>query len=314
MVVKALLKDEIQRIIKRIPILSEKNDIPFEQIEGLTNTNYRIVIDDDCFVLRISGKNTTHLGIDRTAEYQALKVAESAGIGPEIVYFIKPEGHLLTRWIDGTHWTHEEYRKPRNIELMVKTVKKLHSLPPLPFEFNIFRRVESFIKTAESYEIPFPENFDQFIETMKSVERDQLRDISSWFHFCHNDLVAVNLLYCERKNEVKVIDFEFAGMGDIYYDLANLVYCHDNIGPIPNDLEEFLLKCYFGKVTDNKRIRLTGMKYMFTLFTAMWGLAQYGMQKAGLIGIVDGFDYYDFAQYLFTNDVKKNEQEYLSIQ
>jgi thiamine kinase-like enzyme len=308
------LKDEIQTIINRIPQLREAEDITIEQIGGLTNNNYRIIADNEIYVLRISGKNTTYLGIDRNFEYQALRAAEKAQIGPEVVHYVKPEGHLLTRWIEGEHWPHEEYRKLHNIQLIIKTVKQLHSIPLLPFEFNIFRRVESFIQTAESYEVVFSKNFDHFLETMNLVERDQRIDNSTWFRFCHNDLVSVNLLYSERIKEIKIIDFEFAGMGDIYFDLANLVYCHDSIGPIPEELEEYLLHCYFGKVTDNERIRLTGMKFMFVLFTALWGLAQYGLQKAGLIGNVEGFDYFDFAQYLFTHDVKKNQENYLSKQ
>ena len=309
-----MIQNDIQTIINRIPFLRTADDLSIEKLEGLTNSNYRIKADGEYFVLRISGSNTAHLSIDRNAEYQALKSAEKACIGPEVIYFIKPEGHLLTLWIEGKHWTHEEYRKPHNIQLMIKTIKKLHSLPPVPFEFNIFRRVESFIQTAQRYEVPFPESFSQFLETMKSIEHDQHSDNSSWFHFCHNDLVSVNLLYCDSKNEIKIIDFEFAGMGDIYYDLANLVYCHDSIGPIPKELEEYLLTCYFGEVSDTIRVRLTGMKFMFTLFTATWGLAQYGMQTAGLIGIVEGFDYHEFAQYLLTHDVKRAQQDYLSNQ
>jgi thiamine kinase-like enzyme len=128
----------------------------------------------------------------------------------------------------------------------------------------------------------------------------------------HGILHIEFLLYCETKKEIKIIDFEFAGMGDIYYDLTNLVYCHDNTGPIPKELEEYLLSCYFGKVTKNERLRLTGMKFMFVLFTAMWGLAQYGMQQAGLIDVVEGFDYQLFPKYLFTHNVKVNQQDYLS--
>ena len=45
------------------------------------------------------------------------------------------------------------------------------------------------------------------------------------------------------------------------------------------------------------------MKYMLMLFTGMWGLVQHGMQSAGLIPMVEGFDYLEFAQYLFAHDL-----------
>ena len=44
---------------------------------------------------------------------------------------------------------------------------------------------------------------------------------------------------------------------------------------------------------------------MLMLFTGMWGLAQHGMQSAGLIPAVEGFDYLEFAQYLFAHDIQE---------
>jgi hypothetical protein len=102
-------------------------------------------------------------------------------------------------------------------------------------------------------------------------------------------------------------------MGDIYYDLATLVYTHDSIGPIPPHLEEFMLECYFGEVCDEALLRLSGMKFMLMLFTAMWGLSQYGMLKAGLINEIKGFDYLDFSQYLFSHDVNTCQTAYFEL-
>jgi hypothetical protein len=99
-------------------------------------------------------------------------------------------------------------------------------------------------------------------------------------------------------------------MGDIYYDLATVIYTHDNVGPIPLDLEEVMLACYFGMITDLQRKRLLGMKYMLMLFTCLWELAQYGMQQAGLIPTVEGFDYLEFAEYLFTHDIQELQALY----
>ena len=143
---------------------------------------------------------------------------------------------------------------------------------------------------------------------MRTVEVDQQRDPSDWQRFCHNDLVSVNYLYSARERRITVLDWEFAGWGDLYYDLATVVYTHDNVGPIPPDLEEVMLAEYFGAVTDWHHRRLNGMKYMVMLFSGMWGLAQHGMQSAGLIPPVEGFDYLEFAQYIFSHDILKLRQ------
>jgi thiamine kinase-like enzyme len=68
---------------------------------------------------------------------------------------------------------------------------------------------------------------------------------------------------------VRILDWEFAGMGDIYFDLAALVYAYDHIGPLPPELEQYLLECYFGEVDAAHWERLEGMKYMLLFFGAM---------------------------------------------
>ena len=193
------------------------------------------------------------------------------------------------------------------------TIKRMHSLSPIKAEFSPFSRVQSYTETAREFDVPFPENFDGFMDTARDIAVDQQQDQSAWLRFCHNDLVSVNYLYSKDEGKITIIDWEFAGMGDIYYDLATLVYTHDSVGPIPPHLEEFMLDCYFGEVSNASRTRLSGMKFMLMLFTAMWGLSQYGMVKAGLIQEIEGFDYLEFAEYLFSHDVKTCRTSYLEL-
>ncbi len=275
-------------IIAQIPGWADAQDLKVEPFEGLTNTNYRVTANGKQFVLRISGKNSAALGIRRELELEALKAVEAAGIGPEVVRFLLPEGHLITRLIPGRHWTVEEYRTRENLRRIVEAVKKVHALPGVEATFSPFRRVEAYIHTAQSFDVPFPEDFPAFLEKMQTIETNQRRDSSPWLRFCHNDLFSVNFL--DDGANVRIIDWEFAGMGDRYFDLATLVYAYDSDGPLPAELETYLLECYFGEANVAHQDRLDGMKFMLLFFTAMWGLSQHGMQKAGVIAPTDGFD------------------------
>jgi hypothetical protein len=89
-----------------------------------------------------------------------------------------------------------------------------------------------------------------------------------------------------------------------------VVYTHDSDGPIPPELEEVMLAGYFRTVTPLQRRRLLGMKYMLMLFTGLWGLAQHGMQQAGLVPAVEGFAYREFAEYLFAHDIQALQAQY----
>ena len=302
--------ESVQQIIARIPAWRDIQNLQVERIAGLTNANYRITAAGEQFVLRISGPNTQHLGINRQNELAALQSAAAANLSPEVVAFLLPEGHLVTHWVEGRHWGPDEYRTPENVSLLTETVKRIHALPANGAAFSPFQRVNSFWHTAQKYNVPPPSGLDAFFETMHAIENDQQMDSSDWQHFCHNDLVCVNYLYIESAHTIKVLDWEFSGLGDIYYDLATVVYTHDSEGPIPHDLEEVMLGSYFGTPTDFQRRRLLGMKFMLMLFTGFWGLAQHGMQQVGLVPTVLDFDYLEFAEYMFAHDIRELQALY----
>jgi thiamine kinase-like enzyme len=283
-------------ILARIPALANAADVSLELIGGLTNSNYLVTADSERYVLRVSGGNTSLLGIDRAREHESLLTAAQAGIGPELVDFVMPEGHLLTRFIEGRHPSVEEYREPQMLARVVETVRRLHDLPPVPYTFSPFERVAAFKRSAGALGARFPQDCERFADHARAIRARQLADTSPWRKFCHNDLFSVNFLV---NGEVRIIDWEFAGMGDLYYDLACLAYAHDDVGLLPGELIDYLLACYFGGVRDQHCSRLNDMIDMLMLFGAMWGLLQHGAQQAGLMPVVEGFDYREYAESMF---------------
>ena len=290
-------KAEIEGVIAQVPGWADAEDLKVEPLQGLTNTNYAVTVDGERFVLRLSGKNTALLGIDRKLEHQALLAASRAGIGPQVVHFMLPEGHLVTRYIQGHHWTLDEYRTRENLRRIVETVKRLHALPPVEAVFSPFRRVELFSGQARDMGVPFPKDFDEFLLKMDMIEQEQSRDPGPWSRFCHNDLFCVNVL--DDGDAVRFVDWEFAGVGDIYFDLATLLYAFDSRETLPRELEEYVLACYFGEVRAAHWARLEGMTTMLMFFSAAWGMLQHGLQKRGLVRAVKGFDFLEYAETTF---------------
>jgi thiamine kinase-like enzyme len=287
---------DVDKIIAQIPSWREAEKIRVTPLAGLTNTNYAVTVDGDHFVLRISGKNTDCLGINRELEREALMVASQASIGPKVVHFVRPEGHLVTHYIHGSHFELEAYRRKENIQRVVRTVKRLHGLPGVKAVFSSFRRVEKYTSYARTMGISFPQDFDNMIQKMAEIEYQQAQDFDPWRKFCHNDLFCVNVL---DDGNIWFIDWEFAGMGDIYYDLATLTYAYDSPDTLSPELQEYLLLCYFGEITTKNRERLAGMKFMLMFFTAMWSLLQQGLLNEGLVLAVEGFDFMAYADTTF---------------
>ena len=51
---------------------------------GITNRNFKVSVGGETFVLRIGGKDTELLGIDRDAEHAASRIAAGLGLAPEV--------------------------------------------------------------------------------------------------------------------------------------------------------------------------------------------------------------------------------------
>ena len=296
-----MISPKVDEIIKQIPAWKDEEKIQVEPLAGLNNTNYLVTVNGDRFVLRVGGKNTVQLGINREYEFEVLLQVSKAGIGAQVEYSLLPEGHLVTGFINGHHLTLEEYRKPENILRIVETVKRLNKLPSPKAAFSPFRYVESYAEQARSMRVPFPHGFEKLLEKMEMIEQEQTRDTSPWRGFCHNDLFCVNVI---DDGKIRFIDWEFSGTGDIYYDLATLTYAYDSPDSLPQAQQEYMLECYFGDVKKENRARLQGMKFMVMFFTAMWGLLQQGMQNEGLIREVEGFKFLEYANVTF-EEMKK---------
>jgi thiamine kinase-like enzyme len=83
----------------------------------------------------------------------------------------------------------------------------------------------------------------------------------------HNDLLNANLLH---DGSVRILDWEYAGMTDPFFDLANLATNHE----FDADADAALLDHYFGR-SDETRIATLGlMKLVSELREAMWGVLQ----------------------------------------
>ena len=66
-----------------------------------------------------------------------------------------------------------------------------------------------------------------------------------------------------------------------------------------HQLQEYVLECYFGECGLGIGPWLEGMKFMLMFYSAMWGLLQHGLQRQGLVRIVDGFDFKEYAETTF---------------
>jgi thiamine kinase-like enzyme len=262
----------VGEVTARVPMWQGASDLNVSPLEGgITNRNYRVDAAGKSFHLRLPGENTSLLGIDREHEYAANRIAGELEVAPEVVYFIRPEGYLVTRFIHGRHIPLEEIREPGNIQLVTETLHKIHALPKIPGVFSAFQVIRNYAEIARQHNVQFPQNFDWLISQMNDAESALMIKPPIQYP-CHNDLLNGNFLLAER---LFVLDWEYAGMGDIFFDLANFSNNHE----LSEDQSQFLLECYFGGVTSRHLAHFNIMKIMSDFREAMWGLVQAGISN-----------------------------------
>jgi thiamine kinase-like enzyme len=269
----------LEQALARVPFFASAKDIKTTPLlGGITNLNFKVEADGNAYVLRITGADTDLLGIRRNVEYAANLAAGRLGVAPEVMYFIEPEGYLVTRFINGKKIPPAEITLPDNIRRVARKLRVFHrNAPQLPGEFNVFRRIEMLSDVSRQYDCIFPSDFDWIMTKVHDVEQTLLKD-PYIPKPCHDDLLNLNFLDENVPGEIgemRLLDWEYAGMGDIFFDLGN--FCHHH--RLNDELMRLLLQEYFGEVTNKNFARLKLMAPMSEIHEAMWGTTQSGISK-----------------------------------
>jgi thiamine kinase-like enzyme len=243
-------------------------DLDISPLEGgITNHNYRIAVDGEVFVLRVPGAETSLLGIDREAEHEAALRADAAGAGPPVFAFLADRGCLVTRFVPGAHIPVQDLEREPILASVVGSMRAIHACAPIRSTFPVFRIVETYRRIAADRGVPIPPAFDEAHARADRIEASLVHHPMP-MAVCHDDLLNANFLL--DGDHVWVVDYEYAGMGDPFFDLGNLSV---NNG-LSDDAQEMLLRLYFGSVRDVHRARLALMRIMSDFREAMWGVVQ----------------------------------------
>ena len=226
---------------------------------GITNRNFKVVVGGETFVLRVGGKDTELLGIDRSAEHAASRIAAELGLAPEVVAFVEPEGYLVTRYVDGEVGKFDVGR-------IGAALRRLHDGPAMPGRFDSFRVVETYRIIAGERGVGAPAAYERAKEVADKIER---RRRGAPLRPCHNDLLNANFI--DDGAKLWLVDWEYAGMGDPFFDLGNFAVNHE----LTEESEHALLAAYGSDDSD----ALVLMRFMSDFREAMWGVVQVAISE-----------------------------------
>lgn len=275
----APLADSLDRLSQ---ILGEAEGEPAPLDGGITNRNYRARFGGHEVVIRLPGKDTELLGIDRAAERAANECAARAGVAPAVAALLEDPPCLVTYFVEGEAMSVEELRRPERLREVAAALRAIHGCGErLPSSFSPFRIVETYAERARGRGGEVPAAYGPAHQAAARTEAALARRGEVPVP-CHNDLLAANFI--ASPEGVRIVDWEYAGMGDRWFDLGNFAV-NNELGP--EDEERFLTAYLERPPAPDEMEALRSMRFMSDFREAMWAVLQ---------GTLSDLDF-DFAGY-----------------
>jgi thiamine kinase-like enzyme len=262
---------ELTEVVARLSALFGPRQGSIRGLEGgVSNRNLLVNFGGTDYVVRLPGKDTDLLGIDRESERLATKKAADLGMAPKVAAMLDDPPCLVTCYVEGRPMSAPELREQAVLAEVAAHLRRFHDCGlELPARFQphaLVRRYADYVRAAGG---TLPEQLGAALDRVDRIAQTVDGHPEHAPRPTHNDLLAANFL--GTADGVVLVDWEYAGMGDPFFDLG----CLAANGELGDEDENCLLTAYFGEQpTPRRRAALQLLRYASDLREAMWGTVQ----------------------------------------
>jgi thiamine kinase-like enzyme len=262
---------------------------------GLTNSNFRVDVDEMPYFVRVPGESTELLAVNRENEYHNTKAAAQAGVAPRVLYYLPDSCVMVLEFLNGKTMSKEALNTPGMPTRMAQSIRRLHAGPRFLTDFNMFQLTDYYLNLCKERVIRIPDGYRERLEAVEQIEQAMsvhpLETVP-----CNNDLLAEN--YLDDGNQLWLIDYEYSGNNDPTFELGNtcqeMQFNDDQIGEI--------CIAYFGTASSNLIARMKLNMIMSDVGWGLWAAIQ------ARISTID-FDFWGWAIERWGRAVEKMEGE-----
>ena len=263
---------KIRDVLARVPLFANTRweEVEIVPLGSFTNLSYKLTAHGGAYVLRLAGKGTSAY-IDRGAEEHNARIATEAGLNAEVLHFDAKAGTMLSRFIEGPHMDKIEFRRdPDAPARAALTLKRLHGIArTFRSRFGPYAPIDYYLDLLRALRSPLPEAYYEVKDDAEAV-RDTLKAAPVHPVPCHNDTCPENFLEVDRR--VYLIDWEYSGMNDPAWDLADLSV-EAGFGP---EQDQKMMDAYCGgAVPAGFYERVVLQKAMSDYFWGLWSIVQH---------------------------------------
>lgn len=259
----------IDEVIAAVPAFAG-HDVRATSIEGgLTNTNFRLDVDDGSrFCVRIPGADSSLLAIDRQVEWKNTVAAASTGVAAKVVATVGELPVMVLEWIDGTPQSDVSLREhPHAVEYIADGCKLLHTAPAFVNTFDMFQIQTGYLDICRARGFEIPADYEEHLPTVQRIEQAMAVQAAPLVP-CNNDLLAANFI--DTGTGFRIIDYEYSGMNDPCFELGNTV-AESKLG---DEKLERIIERYFGAALHNRVARAHLWAAMANYGWTLWACIQ----------------------------------------
>lgn len=239
---------------------------------GLTNSNYKVLVDGVAFFVRVPGEKTELLAVDRQNEYFNTKAAAATGVGPQVYHYVPEYQAMVLEFIDGATMSNASLAAAGMPTKIAQAIKRLHAGPRFFTDFNMFRLTEYYLEICKQHTIQIPDGYPERLPIIRQIE-DAMAVHPLPNVPCNNDLLAENYIYDGKI--IHIIDYEYSGNNDPCFELGNtcqeLKYGEACITEV--------CEAYFGSRRVDMVSRMKLNMIMSDVGWALWAAIQAGISK-----------------------------------
>jgi len=234
---------------------------------GLTNENYLVELEGTKYVMRLPGKSTELLSIDRENEVFNTMAAASTGIGPRVLEHVPGVDVMVLEFIPGPTMSAKTLQSPRMMARMAQSFHRLHAAPRFLHDFNMFRLIDQYLRIVDENGVPIPDGYRDWLPNVGQIERAVgvagLVEVP-----CHNDLLCENFI--DDGAALRIVDYELSGNNDPCFDLGNTA----QEAEFDQEMRATLCEAYFGNRDPRQLARMNLFALMSDIGWTLWGAIQ----------------------------------------
>src|SRR5512141_1100807 len=160
----------LEEVLAAVPELHDAESVE-PLTGGLTNTNYKVTSPAGCYVVRISGKDTGLLAIDRENEVHNTIAAAETGVGAPFVAALPEHDALVLEFLDGEVMDAGKLRRGDRLAAIAEACRSLHGGRRFLQDFDMFAIQRGYVQVVQERGFRLPDRYLEFEPQVRALEQ-----------------------------------------------------------------------------------------------------------------------------------------------